>query len=65
SESRGSVMLGPDRMLQPFVAPAFLVRVGDRKLARYRTENGGLRYEYYDVAADPLERVDLYPSHAQ
>jgi arylsulfatase A-like enzyme len=65
SESRGTVMLGPDRMLQPFLAPAFLVRVGNRKLARYRTENGGLRYEYYDVAADPLERVDLYPSRAE
>ena len=47
------------------LAPAFLVRVGNRKLARYRTENGGLRYEYYDVAADPLERVDLYPSRAE
>jgi len=65
SESRGGVMLGPDRTLLPFLAPAFLVRVGDRKLVRYRAENGGFRYEYYDLAADPLEAVDLYPSRAQ
>jgi arylsulfatase A-like enzyme len=65
SESRGTVMLGADREIQPFLAPAFLVRVGDRKLARYRRENGGFRYEYYDVAADPSEAVDLYPSRAE
>jgi arylsulfatase A-like enzyme len=65
SESRGTVMLGADREMQTFLAPAFLVRVGDRKLARYRTEHGGFRYEYYDVAADPLEAVDLYPSRAE
>jgi hypothetical protein len=58
-------MLGPDRTLLPFLAPAFLVRVGDRKLVRYRTENGGFHYEYYDLAADPLEAVDLYPSRAE
>ena len=48
--------------MQHFYPPAFLVRVGDRKLMRYRTADGGFRYEYYDLAADPLERSDLYPS---
>jgi arylsulfatase A-like enzyme len=65
SESRGTVALGPDRKMQTFLAPAFLVRVGDRKLARYRTENGGFRYEYYDLAADPLEAIDLSPSREE
>jgi arylsulfatase A-like enzyme len=65
SESRGSVAFGPDRELLPFLAPAYLVRVGDRKLARYRTQDGGFRYEYYDVAADPREEFDLYPSRAE
>jgi hypothetical protein len=65
SESRGKLALGPERRMQRFFAPAFLVRVGDRKLVRYRTEDGGFRYEYYDVAADPLERSDLYPSRAE
>ena len=64
SESRGSVMLGPERKMQAFLSPAFLVRVGNRKLERYRTKNGGFRYEYYDLAADPREAVDLYPAHA-
>ena len=31
----------------------------------YRTRNGEFRYEFYDVAADPLERSDLYPSQAE
>ena len=65
SESRGNLALGPERRMQRFFPPAFLVRVGDRKLVRYRTADGGFRYEYYDVAADPLERNDLYPSRAE
>jgi arylsulfatase A-like enzyme len=65
SESRGNLALGPERRMQRFFPPAFLVRVGDRKLVRYRTADGGFRYEYYDVAADPLERSDLYPSRAE
>ena len=51
--------------MQRFFPPAFLVRVGSRKLVRYRTADGEFRYEYYDVAADPLERSDLYPSRAE
>lgn len=62
SESRGTMALGPDRSIRIFDPPAFLVRVGDRKLTRYRTEGGGLRYEYYDLASDPQERRDLYPT---
>jgi arylsulfatase A-like enzyme len=64
SEARGTVALGPERSLRRFLAPAFGVRVGDRKLARYRSDDGGFRYEYYDVAADPGERHDLYESRA-
>jgi arylsulfatase A-like enzyme len=64
-ESRGTAALGPGRRLQHFYPPAFLVRVGDRKLMRYRTADGGFRYEYYDLAADPLERSDLYPSREE
>ena len=51
--------------MQRFFPPAFLVRVGDRKLMRYRTADGEFRYEYYDVATDPLERNDLHPSREE
>jgi arylsulfatase A-like enzyme len=64
SEARGTASLGPERSLRRFLAPAFGVRVGDRKLARYRTDDGGFRYEYYDLGADPVERRDLYGSRA-
>jgi len=60
SESRGTVALGPDRETLPFFPPAFLVRVGDRKLARYHTADGSYRYEYYDLSEDPGEQSDLY-----
>ena len=40
--------------------PAFAVRLGSRKLIRDRLESGP-RYRYYDLAADPGERTDLYP----
>lgn len=64
SESRGTMSLGPDRSIKIFEPPAFLVRIGDRKLTRYRNEGDGLSYEYYDLASDPEERRDLYRSHA-
>ncbi len=64
SESRGTLALGPERAMLPFHPPAFLVRVGDRKLARYRDGNGGHHYEYYDLATDPGERENLYPTRA-
>jgi arylsulfatase A-like enzyme len=60
SESRGRLALGPDRSLRRFHPPAFLVRVGDRKLVRYRTKGGRYRYEYYDLATDPDELDDLF-----
>jgi arylsulfatase A-like enzyme len=44
----------------PFPQPSFAVRVGDRKLIRYR-DGEGFRYSYYDLATDPGERRDLYP----
>ena len=52
--------LGPGRAMRGFWAPAYLVRVGDRKLTRYRTGNGDYEYEYYDLAGDPMERENLY-----
>jgi arylsulfatase A-like enzyme len=61
SESRGAIELGADRRMQRFEPPAFLVRVGPRKLARYRTPEG-FRYEYYDLSRDPEEKQDLYSS---
>ena len=64
SESRGTLALGPDRAMLPFHPPAYLVRVGDRKLARYRDGEGRHRYEYYDLATDPAEREDLYPTRS-
>jgi arylsulfatase A-like enzyme len=60
SESRLGYALGPDRMLHDFPTPSFLVRVGDLKLARYPQKDGTMKYELYDVAADPLERHNLY-----
>lgn len=38
-----------------FGAPAFNVRVGTRKLARYQNDGGGHIYEYFDLAMDPNE----------
>jgi arylsulfatase len=65
SESRGTLALGPDRSTLAFHPPAFLVRVGDRKLTRYRNGAGGHRYEYYDLATDPEERSDLYAARPE
>jgi len=47
-----------------FVRPAFAVRLGDRKLARYKT-NEGFRFEYYDLFEDPLEWGNLYAQRQQ
>ncbi len=41
--------------------PTLAVRVGERKLIRFR-EAGGFRYELYDLAQDPREQRDLYPA---
>lgn len=60
SESRGTMALGPDRSILPFHPPAFLVRVGDRKLTRYPDADGQAHLEYYDLATDPKERHNLY-----
>jgi arylsulfatase A-like enzyme len=65
SEARGAQELGRENRLRHFQPPGFLVRVGDRKLERYRTREGGFRYEYYDLSADPLERNDLYPERPE
>jgi arylsulfatase A-like enzyme len=60
SEAWGGMAMFPDRTSIPFKRPAYLVQIGTRKLSRYRQEDG-FRYEYYDVAADPEERQNLYP----
>lgn len=36
------------------------MRVGDRRLIRYRS-GAGFRFEYYDLSRDPGEQSDLYP----
>ena len=43
----------------PVAQPTLAVRVGDRKLIRFR-EGDSFRYEYYDLASDPGEKRDLY-----
>jgi len=51
--------------------PTLALRLGSRKLVRSRTDSEDptrFRYELYDLAADPLERNDLYaddPSAAE
>ena len=61
TDSWGSVANGPDGELIPFFAPAFAVRQGQRKAARYKTEDGSRRSECYDLAADPGEQTNLCP----
>ena len=65
SEAWAPFALGPGRQLKAFFPPAYLVRVGNWKLARYRTRLGDEVYEYYDVADDPLERENLYPTRSE
>jgi arylsulfatase A-like enzyme len=62
SETRAKTAVVAERGVIPFEVPAFLVRQGTRKLLRYPDGAGGFRYELYDLAADPGERNDLYPS---
>lgn len=63
SESPAFWATGPEHSVVGFRGPAYLVRKGSRKLARYPTENG-VEYRYFDLANDPLEQRDLYPTHA-
>jgi len=63
SESPAIWATGADHRPVGFRGPAYLVRQGDRKLARYPTEHG-VEYRYYDLASDPREQTDLYPAHA-
>ena len=44
---------------KPVQQPSYAVRKGSRKLVRLRSGEG-FRYAYYDLAADPAERRDLY-----
>jgi arylsulfatase A-like enzyme len=54
TESWGNLALGIDRQPIAFLAPAFNVRVGTKKLARYPTDRG-YTYEFFDLVADPDE----------
>jgi len=65
SETRAKQALAAERRMIPFEAPAFMVRQGSRKLLRYPDGAGGFRYELYDVARDPGERRDLYPTEGE
>jgi arylsulfatase A-like enzyme len=51
---------GSTRIFKP---PVLSVRLGTRMLVRERTD-AGIHYEYYDLAADPGEQHDLYPTRA-
>jgi arylsulfatase A-like enzyme len=62
SETRTRQALVAERRMIDFPVPAFMVREGSRKLLRYPDPAGGHRYELYDLASDPGERRDLYPS---
>ncbi len=64
SETRTATALTGDGGVVDFPAPSFMVRRGSRKLLRYPDGTGGFRYELYDVASDPEERLDLFPSGA-
>lgn len=59
TESWGSVAIGPEGSLINFFTPAFSVRQGQRKAARYRNEDGSHRSECYDVDLDPGEQTNL------
>ncbi len=63
SESPTVWASGPEHTLVRFMGPAYMVRAGTRKLARYPTQHG-FEYRYFDLASDPLEQFNLYPSHA-
>jgi arylsulfatase A-like enzyme len=64
SEAWGSVAWGKERKWIPIKTPSYGVRVGSRKLARYRTEDG-YRFEFYDLESDPLERHNLYATEPE
>jgi arylsulfatase A-like enzyme len=61
TESWAPLAWGAHMKWLPFRPPAYSVRVGSRKLAPYRTEDG-YRFEFYDLERDPREQHDLYPS---
>ena len=63
SESPSVLATGPEHSRVEFRGPAYMVRKGSRKLARYPTQ-GGVEYRYFDLASDPLEQRNLYPTHA-
>jgi arylsulfatase A-like enzyme len=63
SESPSVLATGPEHSRVEFRGPAYMVRRGNRKLARYPTENG-VEYRYFDLASDPLEQRNLYPTRA-
>ena len=50
------------RGMIPAQQPSFAVRIGQRKLLRYRNGDG-FRYVYHDLARDPHELQDLYPNN--
>jgi len=58
TESWGTIALQPDGPID-FFTPAFAVRQGNRKVARYPNKDGSHRFECYDVDADPGEQTNL------
>jgi len=63
TESWSPVTSTGPRQFVPFERPAFSVRVGNKKLARY-LDHGKPGYEFYDLAADPQEHHNLWAKHS-
>jgi arylsulfatase A-like enzyme len=59
TESWGALVAKPGRRFSKFNGPAFGVRQGARKLARYKTDTGVWRSECYDLTVDPVEHQNL------
>jgi arylsulfatase A-like enzyme len=60
SESWSKHAMNHNYLLSRFGVPAFGVRFGDLKLARYKNPDGSFRYEAYDLSVDPYEKNNLF-----
>jgi arylsulfatase A-like enzyme len=63
SEAWAGLGMGVDYQRIPAKPPSFMVQQGSRKLSRYQGDEA-MRYEAYDLDADPDERDDKIASDA-
>jgi arylsulfatase A-like enzyme len=61
TESWSKITRNAPKHFVGFMAPAFAARRGSLKLIRYKTADG-VAYEAYDLARDPDERSNLWPT---